>query len=57
MENLMAFLSKFCSYLILMVVIIVVATLGFIIGRIVRKGLDKNKGGEAVQTVEAKKEA
>ncbi|MCQ2493082.1 MAG: hypothetical protein MJ104_00650 [Lachnospiraceae bacterium] len=53
----MAFLSKFCSYLILMVVIIVVATLGFIIGRIVRKGLDKNKGGEAVQTAEAKKEA
>ncbi len=57
MENLMAFVSKFCSYLILMLVIIVVATLGFVIGRIIRKGLDKNKGGEAIAATETKKEA
>lgn len=57
MDNFMAFLSQFCSYLILMLVIIVVAALGFVVGRIIRKGLDKKKGGEAITATETNKEA
>jgi len=57
MENFMAFLSQFCSYLILMLVIIVVATLGFIVGSIIRKGLEKKKGTEAVDAAKTEKEA
>jgi len=47
MENLLAFLSKFCSYIILMLVIVVVAAIGFVVGRVIRKGLDKNKDVES----------
>ena len=56
MENFMAFLSKFCSYFILMAVIVVVAVLGFVVGGIIRKALNKNKGADTV-TAETEKEA
>ena len=44
MDQGIAFLSSFLSYLLLMVIIICVAALGFIIGRILRK----RKDGSAV---------
>ena len=56
MENFMAFISQFCSYLILMLVIIVVAVLGFVVGRIIRKGLDKKKS-DNVTAAETNKES
>ena len=46
------FLNSFLSYLLLMVIIVCVAALGFIVGRILRKGKDAKSGNaESIETV------
>lgn len=44
------FISTFCSYLLLMFIIVVVAAIGFSIGLILRKMKNKNQA-EIVETV------
>ena len=46
------FLNSFLSYLLLMIIIVCVAALGFIIGRILRKRKDgKSENAESIETV------
>ena len=46
------FLNSFLSYLLLMVIIVCVATLGFIVGRILRKRKDSKTGNaESIESV------
>ncbi len=44
------FLSVFCSYLMLMLVIVIVAALGFIVGRVLKK-MKNNKQMVDAETV------
>ena len=46
------FLNSFLSYLLLMIIIVGVAALGFIVGRILRKRKDAKTGNaESIETV------
>ena len=46
------FLNSFLSYLLLMIIIVCVAALGFILGRILRKRKDgKSENTESIETV------
>ena len=46
------FLNSFLSYLLLMIIIVCVAALGFIVGRILRKRKDSKTGNaEIIETV------
>ena len=46
------FLNSFLSYLLLMIIIVCVAALGFIVGRILRKRKDSKTGNaESIETV------
>lgn len=46
------FLNSFLSYLLLMIIIVCVAALGFIVGRILRKRKDSRTGNaESIETV------
>lgn len=47
--NFTIFFGSFLSYLLLMVIIVCVAALGFCIGRVLRKNKDaKNNGGDDI---------
>lgn len=47
LKIMVAFLNTFLSYLLLMLIILVVAAIGFSIGRICKKMKNKNQIGEA----------
>ncbi|MBR1862088.1 MAG: hypothetical protein IJ796_09585 [Lachnospiraceae bacterium] len=51
MANFAAFFSEFLGYIITLLIIVVVAAAGFIIGRIIRKSLDKKKAqaGDSIE--------
>lgn len=53
MDNFIAFFNSFINYLFLMFIIVVVAALGFVIGRIASKIKEKNKAESVVTASEA----
>ena len=52
MDNLIVFSNSFLSYLLLMIIIVAVAALGFTVGRILRNRKD-SKSVQKVSTAEA----
>ena len=50
MNNLILFLNSFFSYIVLLLIIVAVAAVAFIIGRLIRKKMDASKAQESEKT-------
>ena len=49
MVNAGLFFSEFLKYIIMLLIIVAVAAIGFIVGRVIRKSVDKKKASEETE--------
>ncbi len=57
MINAGLFFGEFLKYVIMLLIIVVVAAIGFIVGRVIRKSVDKKKASEETESTGAGEDA
>ena len=57
MVNAGLFFGEFLKYIIMLLIIVAVAAIGFIVGRVIRKSVDEKKASEQAESTGAGKDA
>ncbi len=57
MVNAGLFFGEFLKYVIMLLIIVAVAAIGFIVGRVIRKSVDKKKASEETESTGAGEDA